>query len=491
MAASPKLLNLVPGIPLLQYFPVITAVWLLVTLAMGGLVPAPAFALCLALLGWLWRRSNGRPFERFPDATLGLILLAAYLSTFRWHGGDDAPNSLLPFCLLRHGTLTLEPVLDPWFVGKLDNFTVTHLGKHLSIYPIVPGLLALPVYLIPALSGATIAEPTLHGLSKLSGAAITALSAVVLLRALKGRCSPEFAFALSFLYALGTWAFSVSSQALWQHGPAALGVALALWGFNEPGSKFDALAGFGLGLAVAARPDSVFFLAAGGLYVLFFARKRLPGFALGAAVPLGLLAAYWLAYTGRLRPPEADFQAKIFRAFQPGAFWGLLASPTRGLFLFFPPAAFGLLAAWRSRDPLVKLMTAACAGPWLLLCFYDTWVGGSAFGPRYFAVAALVLCWATAGLESWLAATAPRARAWSVCVAASFLVHASGGYLLWPGTDQFAAEKADLWRWSLHPLANVLTSDGALRSLPLVARLAIFVAAAFAAWFTARRLQPK
>ncbi len=481
---------------MLQYSPesiwlgLVTA-WLLGALATGGLVPAPAFTLCLSVLAVLWARSGKRTLELHPDAVLGLGLLAVYLSTFRWHGGDDAPNSLLPLCILRHGTLTLEPVLDPWFVGKLDNFTVTYLGKHLSIYPIAPGLLALPVYLLPALSGATIGEAALHGLSKLSGSLITALSAIALRRALKGRCSPEFALALSLVYGLGTWAMSVSSQALWQHGPAALGVALALWGFNENGLRFDALAGFGLGLAVAARPDSVFFFAAGGLYVLFFARRRIPGFALGAAVPLGLLAAYWLVYTGRLRPPEADFQARIFRGFQPEAFLGLLASPTRGLFLFFPPAAFGLLSSWRSRDALVRLMAAACAGPWLLLCFYDTWVGGSTFGPRYFAAAALVLCWATAGLEPWLASSRSRARVWSASVASALMIHAAGGYLLWPGSDQFAAEKASLWFWRLHPLANILTSDGALRSLPLIARLLIFAVAAAAAWTAARGLQPE
>ena len=442
----------------------LAALWLLATMALGGLVPAPAFALCLALIAALRKRSGGKLFERFPDAALGLALLAVYLSTFRWHGGDDAPNSLLPFCLLRHGTLTLEPVLDPWFLGKTENFTVLHLGKHLSIYPIAPGLLALPVYLVTALSGAEINEPALHGLSKLSGALITALSAVALRRALRGRCSEEFALALAFVYGLGSWAFSVSSQALWQHGPAALGVALALWGFNERG-----------------RPDSVFFLAAGAAFLLIFDRKRLPGFAVGAAVPLGLLAAYWLAYTGRLRPPESEFQGRIFRSFQPAAFFGLIASPTRGLLLFFPPVVFGLLAAARSRDALVRLMAAACAGPWLLLCFYDTWVGGSTFGPRYFAVAALVLCWATAGLEPWLSASSLRARLWAASAAAAMLTHAAGGYLLWPGSDQFAAEKATLWFWSLHPLANVITSDGALRSLPLLVRILILLLASAAA----------
>lgn len=458
-------------------------------MALGGLVPAPAFALSLALLVNLWARSGGKPFTRFPDAALGLTLLAVYLSTFRWHGGDDMPNSLLPFCLLRHGTLTLEPVLDPWFANKAGDFTVVHRGLHLSVFPLAPGLLALPVYLVTAAFNASISEPALHGLSKLSGALITALSAVALRRALKGRCSDEFALALCFLYGLGTWAFSVSSQALWQHGPAALGVALALWGLNGRGRRFDALAGFGFGLAVAARPDSVFFAAAGAAFVLFFDRERLAAFTLGAAIPAALLAAYWLGYTGRLLPPEFGVQTRPFRGFQLNAFIGLLASPTRGLLLFFPPAVYGVLGAWRSRDALTRLMTAACAALLLLFCFHDLWFGSSTFGTRYFAVAALVLCWASAGLEPWLAASPRRARLWAACAAAAILTHAAGAYLLWPGSDQWDAERATVWSWPLHPLANVLTSAGALRSLPLLARLLIFAAALAAAWRAARVME--
>lgn len=475
----------------MKFAAALAAAWLVAEMARGGLVPAPAFALTVVLLAKLWRDSAGKPFARSPDAALGLTLLAVYLSTFRWHGGDDIPNSLIPFCVLRYHTLTLEPVINPWLAGKADNFIVMHLGQRLSVFPVAPGLLAIPVYLVTAFSGAVVSEPALHGLSKLSASIITALSAVALRRALKGRCSDDFALALCFLYGLGTWAFSVSSQALWQHGPAALGVALALWGFNGRGPRFDALAGFGLGLAVAARPDSVFFALAGAAFVLFFDRERVPGFALGAGVPAALLFWYWIAYTGRLRPPESETHALIFGAFQPEAFFGLILSPTRGLLLYYPPALYGLYAAWRSKDALTRVMTAACAGQWLLLCYFHVWVGGGTFGPRYFAVVALVLCWAMAGLEPWLAASKERARLWTCSIAFALLVHAAGAYLLWPGTENHDAQKATLWFWSLHPLANVITSDGALRSLPFLVRLTILVLGASAALLTARRLQPK
>ncbi|MBI5246590.1 MAG: hypothetical protein HY923_05370 [Elusimicrobia bacterium] len=480
MAASPKTL-----LPLF-----LSSVWLFITLATGGLAPAPAFAVCLAAL-YALSRPGKNIFDGHPDAALVLTLTAFYLSTFRWHGGDDAPNSLLPFCLLRHGTLSLDPVIDPWFVGKLDNFTVVHLGRRLSTFPVGPAILALPVYLVTALSGVEITEPALHGLSKLSGALLTALSAAALRRALLGRCSDRFALSLAFLYGLGTWAFSVSSQALWQHGPASLGVALGLWGFNRRGFRFDALAGFGLGLAVASRPDTVFFAVAGAAYVLLFDRQRLPGFALGAAMPAILLGAYWLAYTGVLRPPEFAIQSRPFRGFQPSAFFGMLVSPTRGIFLFFPPAVFSALAIRRSRDALTRLMAAACAGVFLLFCFHNDWVGGSTFGTRYLASVALVLCWSLAPLESWLAASRDRARAWSVAAAAAFVIHGAGAYLMWPGSNQLLAEKAELWRWTLHPLANAVTHDGALRSLPFLARALILIAAGALAWSAARRLQTK
>ena len=134
-------------------------------------------------------------------------------------------------------------------------------------------------------------------------------------------------------------------------------------------------------------------------------------------------------------------------------------------------------------------MTAACAGPWLMLCFYDTWVGGSTFGPRYFAVSALTLCWATASLESWLAAKRIRARLWAASAAVALMTHAAGGYLLWPGSDQFAAEKRELWRWTLHPIVNMLTGEGALRSLTLTGRVMIFLAAMTMAWLAALKFE--
>jgi len=465
-----------------------TALWLVVELGRGGVPWTPAFLASSAGLAWLWTLSAGRPWERFPAATVFFGACVAYLSTFRWHGGDDISNSLIPFALLRHGTLYLDPVADPWLTGKPD-FTVVYGGHRLSIFPIAPGLLALPVYFIPILARAPISEAFLHNLSKLSASLITAASAAIFYLAVSRRCSRSWAYCLSALYALGSWAFSVSSQSLWQHGPSQLGAALGLLGLEAGGLAGDLLAGFGWALGVAARPDTVFYFAAAGAFILFHRPNRLRGFLLGSASPLILLACYWLYYTGRLRPPEYAVQQSFFQGFQFRALSGLMISPTRGLLFFFPAAAFGAWAALgRGRNPAGPWLLLACIGTWIFMCFYSAWIGGNTFGPRYFAVAAMVLTYLCADAEDAIRKQGRLLALWCCAVSVSILIHALGGYMTWPGSNGNRYALEALWDWRLHPIVDLWTSSGSLKSLPAVARSLIGFAAIAASGWGAGRL---
>jgi hypothetical protein len=463
----------------------LSGVALALELARGGRPCTAAFFFVLALA---WRAG----FEiESSDGALFCAAAAVYLSTFRWRGGDDGPASLIPFGLIRHHTLTLDPFVAEWFgSGKADQNLVLARGHYLSIFPVAAGLMALPFYALTAFSGVPLADPIVHQLAKLSAAAITAASVVAFRRALAGRCSPRWALTLTGVYALGTWAFSVSSQGLWQHGPACLGLALGLMGLNERGVRADALAGFGFSLAVAARPDSVFVAAAAGLMLLAHDRKRVAGFALGALAPALLLGGYWLAYTGRLLPPEHEYQAKIFAGFlQWPAFAALAASPTRGLLFYCPAALFGLWAAARG-GARERWLALGSLGPWLLLSCYKGWTGGNTFGPRYFASTALVLLWLCAGLEQPLRRRARAGGAWRAAAAWSILTHACGAYLTWPGSQEYAVQQAQAWRWSLHPIAQLAAAEGPLRELPAPLRLGALLAALVAAAFGARALGP-
>lgn len=450
--------------------------WLLVELWRCGVPWTPAFFLTLSWAALLWPEKEKRPasFAFFAS-------LAVYLSTFRWHGGDDITNSLLPFAVLRHGTLAMNPVLSPFLDGKAGDFIVEHGPCKLSFHPIFTGLLALPLYVIPALSGAPVTERFLHNMSKISASCLVALSVAVFLKAVSAKAPRPWARALTLVYAFGTWSLSLSSQALFQHGPTQLGAALGFWGLY---AARPALAGLGFGLAVAARGDGVFFAAAAGLYLLWKRPRELPRFVLGAAVPLGIVASYWLYYTGKLAEPGAARQLEGFGAFDGNAFAALMASPTRGLLFFCPAALFGPLAlARREERPLASCFVAAFVAYWLFLGRFKNWTGGMSFGPRYFAMAATVLLLLSA------AARPRRGAPWAAAAAFSIVVHALGAFLTWPGSFVLTEQVARAWDLRLHPVVNLLMGDGALGRLPLAVRLLILGLLAAAGLGLARRLR--
>lgn len=464
------------------------AAWLLVCLATGARFPAAAIATALAAL-WVARSLEGG-WEKRPALALALAHVALYMSTFRWHGGDDIPNSLLPFALLRHGTLAMDAVMHPWLTGRELDFLVpgSH-GRTLSVYPVLPGLMAAPLYIVTALFDPPVSQGFLHDLSKLSGAAITAASVAVFYLALRDRCSSRWALWLAVLYGAGSWALSVSSQALWQHGPAQLGVALGLWGLAGKGPARASAAGFGFALSVAARPDSVFLAAAAAGLWLFHRTRELPAFLAGAAVPAAGLFAYWLAFTGRLAPPELRWQARNIGGPQASVLVGVLLTPARGLLFYFPPFLLAAWAAVRRRDAETLWLAAGCAGTLLFLSCYSNWVGGLSFGTRYFASMTMVFLWWLTPYEKEIAGSAGLRRAWAYASAAAFVIHALGGYLRWPGTYETARTLERLWLLTEHPVFHLLDAKGGLADWPLPLR-SLALAALLAGWvFLARRLE--
>ncbi|MFI5361510.1 MAG: hypothetical protein ACHQ49_06030 [Elusimicrobiota bacterium] len=466
--------------------------WFCLVLVRGGVVWAPALFSALAFLWALKCRAPGRNWGARPVAAVFLGSAAIYLSTFRWHGGDDLPNILLPFAVLRHGTLALDSFIDPWLSGENHWYVLLCGGKYLSLYPPWTGLLSLPLSLLPWAFDTPITAVLLRDLSKISATLITAASVVFFWKSLSSRCSREWAWCLCLLYALGSWAFSVGSQALWQHGPAQMAVAVGLWGISEDGFRWDILAGFGFALAAAIRPDNVFFAAAVLAYLLLDRRRRLLGFCLGSIPPALFTAIYWLYYTGRLRPPELGFQSALFGGFCPAVLWALMASPTRGLLLFFPAAIFGAWGVWRRRrDRLGVLLLAACGAQWVMLSFYEGWVGGNTFGSRYFAVSALILTWLCAGIEKEIRSSALLLKSWSVCVGASVLIHSIGAYCPWPGPPSVVEQKAQAWSWGLHPLSYLVTTSRALGGIPVSARVCVLATALAAAGGAARFIEKR
>jgi hypothetical protein len=445
-------------------------VWVVVALCRGGIAWTPAF---LTGLAFLWLTYSRGSWRENPGAFVFLAAATIYLSTFRWRGGDDQPATLLPIAILKHGTLTLDPVIDPWLTGKYKDFVIETGGHKLTLFSIVPGILALPVYLIPMVVNAPLSVQFLHNLSKLSASLITAASAAAFYLGIRSRCSPRWAMAVTAFYALNSFSFSVASQGLWEHGPAQLGLALGLLGyFNEA----DWLSGFGFALGVAARPDTALFATAAGLYLIARAPKRLPRFLAGAIVPLGALAIYWVHYTGKLEPPEMQFHAHVFKGINLEAFLGYLFSPTRGLLFFCPVAVFGVWGAMRrGLKDSAPWFLVSCLASLILVSSYGYWTAGMTFGPRYLSGAAIILVFFCADLEPVLR-TRPRwLAAFAVAGAFSILVGALGAYLNWPGSFSYEVEEAQAWWMRLHPVVQIFRGEGGLGGLPVVLRALIGV----------------
>lgn len=457
------------------------ALALLFAVSLAAGVPNPRFPLvpwtCLFLFSLAstiasWKKDGA------SSQTLFFLALTVYLSTFRWHGGDDIPNSILPFSILRHGTLSLDP-FRAWFEGRglTQDFTIPAPPHILSAFPIAPALMALPLYIIPVLAGLDPQEQLIHNLSKISASLLCALSVLVFYRLARERAGKSWALCVTLLYAFGTYTFSVSSQALYQHGPSQLAIITGLWLLLRQNQKsLDVfLAGSAFGIALACRHDNVFFVLPLGLYVLIH-RKTQETFRLilGACPPLLLLLFFYWYYTGRFAPPESAYQSSLFGDFHADAAAATILSPTRGLLTLVPASLFGLFGlALKLRDQKSRwapYLALSCASTWIFYCYRITWSGGGTFGNRYFAVVCMILVLFCLDLEPLMKKSNTLKLLWSLAFAVSIIVHATGGYFNWPGSFRVEDQIASVWDWRLYPPFYLFSPEGSLGRTPEIGR---------------------
>lgn len=284
-----------------------------------------------------------------------------------------------------------------------------HQGQYANTFGVGAGLTALPVVAPVRLLVHDLGNrpELLWWLGKITAALSTAVSALLLYLTARLRISPRYAAVLALGYGLTTCVFSISSQALWQHGPCEMFMALgAYFLLARRSRRNDALCGLGLGLAVLCRPTAGLVAACVGIHLLIAARRRLPWFALGALPAVIAFVAYnehafgsFLSF-GQLPVGAAVAKAKTGHAdLWSTPLWlgvaGLLFSPSRGLFVYTPLAIislFGVVRAWR--DPAFEDLRPLAAGALLMLTvaakWFDWW-GGWTFGYRPIVDAMILL----------------------------------------------------------------------------------------------------
>ena len=371
--------------------------------------------LCLALAlayTWLDGRRLRRPLSESLRSPLLLFLFTILIYSLNdrtiW-SGDTIPARYLPLSLVRELDFDFDefPFLHE---STLPYFLTSSHGHIISTYPPWASVLALPVYLGPALLGVDATSPLLMmDLEKRAAMLITAVSVILLFFALQRVTLQKTAWFIAIIYAFGTSSFSISSQALWQHGPVQLFLALTIFcivkGFET--SRFSAYSGFALSCAVISRPINLIVAFPVVAYIVHKQRDQIVGFLLAGVPPLLLFNAYNTFYFGSpfttgigtaVVTPSAVISTHLSLFNTPifSGIAGVLVSPGRGLLVYSPVfmvLIVSMIVAWR--EPRYLYLRYLSVAPLLLLIVVSKWTGwwgGDCYGPRLLADVTPILC---------------------------------------------------------------------------------------------------
>ena len=229
-----------------------------------------------------------------------MLLFLCVAAIFNLNGrvlgaGDTVPANYLPFSLIREFDFDLDE-FSFLYEREIPFHLLERDGHIVSAYHPWAAVLALPVYILPVLSGISPQSPLVRigRLEKLSASLIAALSVAVLLLALQRMTDVKVAWLVAVTFALGTSTFSTSSQALWHHGPSQLFLCVMIYclvrGVEQP--RFVALAGLSLASAVICRPLNILIMLPMVAYILHKQRSQFIVFFLATLPPLILFMAY-------------------------------------------------------------------------------------------------------------------------------------------------------------------------------------------------------
>lgn len=465
----------------------IAAIYLLSVLLTGGyavkvaglgfgadkLWPAIVATLGFALLRLIFREGSVDAAVRSsPGFVIFSITLIVFLANGRTiPGGDSVPAKNLPLSILGHGNFYLDRLVTPGS-KKIPYYLRESQGHYVSDYPVGAALIGLPFYLPSIVCGVSPTSRVYGELEKVSAATIVALSAVLLYMAAARVTADWMAMLLAFVYALGTTSLSVSSQALWQHGPAQLALAAAIYCLvrarDDP--RWAGYAGFPLAFEVITRPADTLIAAPLGLYVLVSYRHEIWKFIAAATPPILFQLWYNAAYFGtpfRLQfftEPVAIGGQRVPSA----GFWAtplanglalVVLSPGRGL-LFYSPifalAFVGLAMAWRKNgDALLRYLGVGVLLSILLVAKWHKASGGESFGPRLLADLAPIMAFALFPLADRIRERRAMAAVFAILAAWSIIANASGAFISYRAWNLWAlGDPARMWLWTDNPVVD-------------------------------------
>jgi hypothetical protein len=413
-----------------------------------------------------------------PYLLLFVALTAIYHANLRPIDSSDAlPGSLVPIAVALDHTVALDR-FGPWLTGHVwytgAVIRQSH-GHYFSSYPIGGPLLVAPFYLplAPFLRGWDPGTAVIFAriAGKFAATAIAAISAVFLLLLLKRIVSAPWAWCFTLTYALATETWSISSQALWQHGPAELAIIggllfLHFWTQRRTAAWTLWACGACTAAAFVIRPNSLVLLPA-ILAALWLGKAKAGEHLRFVALPLCgavLLAGYNFYVFHRV---TGGYDAALLKGSSFAGLAGSFLSPGRGLLIYTPIALFALFAFSR-RASAARARHRALFAASLIFIALDSisiarsvmWWGGYCWGPRMLTelTPPLIVLMAI-GLPAidrpW-----PR-RAFAALALYSLLIQALGVFCYpkghWDaGPPSVDGAPARLWNWRDNPIARTV-----------------------------------
>ena len=451
--------------------------------------------------------------KHFLPAILFAVCFGAYISNGDFlPGNDQVGNMLFSVNLLKRHSFAISPPDAPqaffWTIAKpgqepvpiaIDEWTEStgaayrdgRLAASSYFYYVSPTvfpevyvntfgvgapLAGLPVYAVLDLF-VDIEHDRFwwwHG-AALTASVLTALAALFVFLAARGFVQPVPAVLIALAFGLGSCAWPVSSQALWQHPASTFFLSLGAWLLLRPAASgrerrpfAAAWCGAAFGMAVLCRPTVAVVVVCTGAYLLCVDRRRCVAFVLGGLPFLLFLTAYNYHYFGHPLAFGQSVVASSIALAKTGstALWqsswreslpGLLFSPARGLVWFSPVLVLGLVSAaavWR--DPRFRALIPLQLGTVLLILvagkWFDWW-GGVTWGYRSIIDAAPFLALLMVPIIDRIVASRPlrvlcgALLMWSVAVqfVGAYSYSLTGWSDLWREYDR--PEQASLWRW--------------------------------------------
>lgn len=354
------------------------------------------------------------------------------LNTLPIQSEDTLPALVMPVTLLKSQTLYADSVYqeiirryphpdDKSYTKGLTPFYFKKIaGHYISAFPIMTGILAVPVYYLPLMYGMPVNWDNLILLSHIASALIVAVSGgfFYLLVRYGFDLSEKDSELLTNIYLFGTINFALVSQSLWQHGTVQLFLILGLIFLQQiPKSNQKYLNVFMmslfLGFAVLSRPTSL--LALVFLFILVlektntlnyenFKKLSLSGFGQlvidalksGSVYILGLLPAvlFFVYYNNAyyLDVNNQGYSSQLLSSWLsrfPEGFLGLWISPSKGILVFSPIFIFSLLSVYFiyknggfKKHLNYLVFFAIVIVHTLALGMWKHWYGGWSFGYR-------------------------------------------------------------------------------------------------------------